>query len=284
MRCDYPGLRSEARGLRRLRISATDLNGQKGLRVAQTSDLRPQTARLWRGLALGALMCLSACDWFVDFKRQPSVWTWEPYGDSLTVRGAPQGSVPFGGTAVAGFQVSYTPGIAQIESLAVVPNPVPVSDSSLANGRKYYQLNCAVCHGDRAGGDGAAVRFGMAAISLTTDMTRNRTDGYIWGMMRNGRGLMPPYNRIEERARWDVVNYLRGLQGMLAGRSVEVGPVAPPGVTGAALPGATQLAPQAWIRPVLPNARVAPAAGAAAHETPGAVRDTTRHENHEGDR
>ncbi len=40
-----------------------------------------------------------------------------------------------------------------------------------------------------------------------------RTDGYIWGMIRNGRGLMPTYNRIEELDRWDVVNYVRGLQG-----------------------------------------------------------------------
>ena len=40
-----------------------------------------------------------------------------------------------------------------------------------------------------------------------------RTDGYILGMIRNGRGLMPSYNRIEELDRWDVVNYVRGLQG-----------------------------------------------------------------------
>ena len=46
-----------------------------------------------------------------------------------------------------------------------------------------------------------------------TDQAKARSDGYIWGMIRNGRGLMPPYNRIEEMDRWDVVNYLRGLQG-----------------------------------------------------------------------
>ncbi len=229
---------------------------------------------------LGALVLVAGCDWFVDFKRQPSVWTWEPFGDSLTVRGVPQGSVPVGGTAMAAYQVSYTPGIAQIESLAVVPNPVPVSDSSLANGRKYYQMNCAVCHGDRGQGDGRAVRFGMAGISLTMDMTKNRTDGYIWGMMRNGRGLMPTYNRIEERARWDVVNYLRGLQGLLAGRTVEVGPVAPPGVTGAALPSATMLAPQTWIRPMVPNVKLTPRpAGAAPAEHAQPSRDATKHDD-----
>ncbi len=232
-----------------------------------TLDLWPLTPTVRRYLLLGSLVGLGGCDWFIDFKRQPSVWTWEPFGDSLTVRGAPQGSVPVGGTAMAGFQVSYTPGIAQIESLAVVANPVPVSDSSLANGRKYYQINCAVCHGDRATGDGAATRFGMVPLNLTLDIAKNRTDGYIWGMMRNGRGLMPTYNRIEERARWDVVNYLRALQGRVSGIAFETGPVAPPGVTGAALPSATPLAPQTWIRPVMPNVKITPRAAPAAGDT-----------------
>lgn len=187
---------------------------------------------------------------------------------------------------MAGYQVSYTPGIAQIESLAVVTNPVPVSDSSLANGRKYYQLNCAVCHGDRAAGDGSATRFGMVPINLTLDVSKNRSDGYIWGMMRNGRGLMPTYNRIEERDRWDVVNYLRGLQGLIPGRMIETGPVAPPGVTGAALPHATQLAPQTWLRPILPTVKLTPrAAGATPAEhapTPGQPpRDATKHDDSE---
>jgi hypothetical protein len=91
-------------------------------------------------------------------------------------------------------------------------------------------------------GDGPATKFGMPGINLTTDMTKSRTDGYIFGMIRNGRGLMPPYNRIEELDRWDVVNYLRALQGV-NGRQVEVGPLAPPGVTGDKVPGPTRMGP-----------------------------------------
>ena len=65
-------------------------------------------------------------------------------------------------------------------------------------------------------------------------------------MIRNGRGAMPTYNRIEEMDRWDVVNYLRGLQGKLP-QPVPTGPVGYPGQTGDALPGATMTAP---TRPV----------------------------------
>ncbi|MFL5602565.1 MAG: c-type cytochrome [Gemmatimonadaceae bacterium] len=188
-------------------------------------------------------LVLTACEWFTDFKRQPSLWTWEQGKDTLTPsRGNPQMSVPTTGTAVAGLQVSYGAFPATIDSMAGLRNPTPASDSSLANGRKYFAINCAVCHGDRAMGDGPVTKFGMPGINLTTDMTKARTDGYIFGMIRNGRGLMPPYNRIEESDRWDVVNYLRALQGV-NGKSVPVGPLAAPGVTGDKVPGATRLGP-----------------------------------------
>lgn len=188
-------------------------------------------------------LLLTSCEWFTDFKRQPSVWTWEPLKDTLTPsRGNPQMSVPTTGTAVAGFEVSYAALPATIDSMAGIPNPTPASDSSLANGRKYFQINCAVCHGDRALGDGPVTRYGMPRINLTADLTKARTDGYIFGMIRNGRGLMPPYNRIEEMDRWDVVNYLRVLQGV-NGRTVAVGPLAPPGVTGDKVPGPTRMGP-----------------------------------------
>src|SRR6266480_2375020 len=196
-----------------------------------------------RILLLAAPLLLTACEWFTDFKRQPSIWTWEPVKDTLTPsRGNPQMSVPTTGTAVAGFQVSYGAFPATIDSMSGLRNPTPATDTSLANGRKYFQINCAVCHGDRAMGDGPATRFGMPGINLTTDMTKGRSDGYIFGMIRNGRGLMPPYNRIEEMDRWDVVNYLRGLQGV-SGKSVAVGPLAPPGVTGDKVPGPTRMGP-----------------------------------------
>lgn len=186
---------------------------------------------------------MTGCEWFTDFKRQPSLWTWEPVKDSLTPsRGNPQMSVPVQGTAVAGFQVSYQPLPGTIDSMAGIPNPHPVTDASLTNGHKYYAINCAPCHGDRGMGDGPATKYGMPGINLMTDVTKARTDGYIFGMIRNGRGLMPTYNRIEEQDRWDVVNYLRALQGM-NGRTVATGELAAPGVTGDKLPGATVSAP-----------------------------------------
>jgi mono/diheme cytochrome c family protein len=217
-----------------------------------------------RALAL-ALLTLGAtgCEWFTDFKRQPSVVTWESLrAESTFVRGAPQGSVPTTGTFMASFAVSYTPSIAAIDSLAGIANPTPISEASLANGRMYYQINCAVCHGETGQGDGMATKFGMVPMTFMSDvMKTQRSDGYIYGMIRNGRGLMPSYNRIEEMDRWDVVNYIRALQGKVTGMTIGTGPLAPPGVTGDMLPGRTRFGPT----------RAVPAAPAAmSRTTPGA--------------
>jgi mono/diheme cytochrome c family protein len=204
------------------------------------------------------LVAASGCEWFSDFKRQPHVVTWESWRpDSLGVRGSPVGSVPTVGTQVAGFTVSYGNSPATIDSMSGIVNPVAITQESLAAGHILYQINCAVCHGDDGTGLGLATRYGFVPIPLTSDIAKGRSDGYLFGMIRNGRGLMPSYNRIEERDRWDVVNYVRALQGFVTNVPFERGPVALPGVTGTMVPGASELGPTRAIphRPTPGGAR-----------------------------
>lgn len=201
-----------------------------------------RTMRLRRAGALALTVALTACSWFTDFKDQPKFDPWTSPNDSIPMRGNPQNSVPIFGSAAPGYAVSRSNLPATLDSLASIPNPVPVDARSLLNGRKYYSINCAVCHGDAGKGDGPIVAKGFPPIPLVgpASPAPGRTDGYIWGMMRNGRGLMPSYNRIEEMDRWDVVNYVRGLQGRYA---VQTGPVGLPGETGDKLPGYSQTGP-----------------------------------------
>jgi mono/diheme cytochrome c family protein len=197
-------------------------------------------------------LTLSSCEWFTDFKSQPKVDPWEVVStdsmktkganDTVASRGNPQFSVSVYGSTMPAFQVSHMPLPATIDSMAFLLNPTPPDDSSLLNGQKYYQINCSVCHGLAGEGDGTATKFGMPGISLVNDVTKGRTDGYIWGMIRNGRGLMPPYNRIDDMDRWDVVNYVRGLQGRLSAE-VETVPVGAPGETGNKVPGPSRMGP-----------------------------------------
>src|SRR5204862_5867489 len=103
---------------------------------------------------LGGLLSTSmaACDWFTEFKNQPRIEPWEPVSqmDNDTThppRGNPQYSVPVTGTSAPGYMVGRLPMIGTIDSMAGIANPTPVSPASLESGRKYYTINCAVCHG-----------------------------------------------------------------------------------------------------------------------------------------
>jgi mono/diheme cytochrome c family protein len=204
--------------------------------------------RLSRPLAVLLLAApLGACEWFTDFKNQPRIEPWESpsqlAADSLVPpRGQPQYSVPVQGTAVAGFAISYQALPTVIDSFTPVPNPTPADERSLANGKLNYQINCAVCHGLAGDGNGGLKKVNPAyawSPSLLTASAKGRSDGYLYGMIRNGRGVMPSYNRIEEADRWDVVNYLRALQAGTADTTL----AGYPGQNGATVPGPTRTAP-----------------------------------------
>ncbi len=226
------------------------------------SVMRPSAVRPVRALAALVLpLAFGACSWFTDFKTQPSIEPWESVSqlatDSTTPpRGQPQMSVPMQGVNNQSYGISHAALPVTIDSFSVVPNPVPVDERSIQNGRLEYQINCAVCHGFAGDANGALKKinpgYGLAP-SLLMPSALGRSDGYIYGIIRNGRGVMPNYNRIEEHDRWDVVNYVRALQGRttIVADTTRAGM---PGQNGTTVPGPSQTAPtrsSPYLRPVV---------------------------------
>jgi mono/diheme cytochrome c family protein len=118
----------------------------------------------------------------------------------------------------------------QLDSVgAVLSNPFPATPEMLARGELQYQRQCLTCHGPTGAGDGPVVGEGKFpyAPPVNGRDTAARTDGYLYGVVRVGRGLMPPYgNRMSEMERWAVVHYMRRLQGGAGAVSVPVDPAA----------------------------------------------------------
>jgi hypothetical protein len=95
-------------------------------------------------------------------------------------------------------------------------------------------------------------------------------------MIRNGRGLMPTYNRIEEMDRWDIVNYVRSIEGKLPGFPADTSHGLP-GQTGVFVPGASTMGPTRPAPYYNPRrAEAMPAAPAATDTSAKAATDTTK--------
>jgi mono/diheme cytochrome c family protein len=95
------------------------------------------------------------------------------------------------------------------------PGPeVPILPrEAAAAGDTLYQYYCTVCHGATGAADGPVSRQ-MAAPSLLTARARAYSDGYLYSIIRYGRGLMPRYGDkvYSPLRRWAIVSHVRALQ------------------------------------------------------------------------
>jgi len=92
------------------------------------------------------------------------------------------------------------------EAEAAVQNPVAKSPKAINNGRAFYQMQCAACHGPRGLGDGA-----IASGSLVSEVFQSQTDGSIFWKLQQGRGQMPSFAASPADQLWEVIHFLRDL-------------------------------------------------------------------------
>ena len=94
-------------------------------------------------------------------------------------------------------------------------NPIASDDESLIRGAEIFNANCGTCHGDGGMGDGptaSALDPSPQAIAHTSQMSGD--DYLFWRISEGGipfETTMPVFKALEERARWDVINYVRAL-------------------------------------------------------------------------
>jgi mono/diheme cytochrome c family protein len=93
-------------------------------------------------------------------------------------------------------------------------NPITPTPESQAKAKSRYSIDCAMCHG--ANGDGKGDPGIISDMSLTMmdfthpDTLKNRTDGELFYIIKNGQGKMPAEDRASTDEIWNLVVYLRG--------------------------------------------------------------------------
>ena len=198
----------------------------------------------WRWMALAALALLTGgCDvWYNRVPSPDDLWhviPWfdhmigakyvRPYQSAAVPRYTPAGIVPVTG-GEADWSAEWTTG--KTMTADALRNPftagaadgpgaaAPGPDVSVipreveAAGDTLYQNYCAVCHGS-AGDAKGPVSSRIGAPSLLTGRARGYSDGYLYSIVRYGRGVMPRYGDkvYLPSDRWAIVNHVRKLQG-----------------------------------------------------------------------
>ena len=91
--------------------------------------------------------------------------------------------------------------------------PLQVTESLIQMGREKYDIFCINCHGAAGDGNGVTKDYGILATSYHSERLRNETDGYLYDVIANGKGLMYGLkDRMTVKERWATVLYVRALQ------------------------------------------------------------------------
>lgn len=91
-------------------------------------------------------------------------------------------------------------------------NPVPATPESLSRAKRWWAMDCEMCHGKTGDGKGeTAKEMKLTMVDLTNPETlKGRTDGEVFYIIKNGHNDMPAEGeRVKTDETWDLVNYVR---------------------------------------------------------------------------
>ncbi len=163
----------------------------KKLTLATVLFLTPMLAQAW--------------PWSKDMSEQISVKPQESVDtNNPGMATYPEHSVPVPGTTV--FLKDQ-----DMDSAEKLKNPVTADEKSVALGGRLFGIYCTPCHGYQGKGDGlVGKKLILQPFDLTADMTKQRTDGFIFGRITFGGAVMPSYaNDLSPTERWHLINYVR---------------------------------------------------------------------------
>jgi len=97
------------------------------------------------------------------------------------------------------------------ETAKSMKNPVAKS-AGLKDAQTAYERNCALCHGPTGRGDGpAATALNPKPRNFADRTIQSQSDGELYWKITEGRGVMPGWRTLPDKARWGLVHYVRWL-------------------------------------------------------------------------
>ena len=191
---------------------------------------------------------------FPDMVRQPKVRAQAPLGFFADNRGS---RVPVAGTVPIGYEmpaaaaqaspgsapapsggeghpgIAFSAGTDYLNTGKMGANwgtgiPLEVTPQLMLRGEQRFNINCAVCHGAAAAGNGITKQHGMTTVvTLQDERIRTMSDGEIFNTITHGKNTMFAYGpNVTVNDRWAIIAYLRALQRSQNSTAADVPPEA----------------------------------------------------------
>ncbi|MEM9679657.1 MAG: cytochrome c [Bacteroidota bacterium] len=176
-------------------------------------------------LTLGMVSCNDNAS--PNFEYMPNMYEsvgYEAYQESDAFENGIEAQLPAEHTIPRGGHMPYEfedSNDGYLEAKANLKNPLDELALSASDGGENYDIYCAICHGKNGNGQGTLVkREKILGVPSYDDAGRAITEGSVYHVIYYGKNSMGHYkNQLNEKERWQVVDYVMQLKRELEGKN-----------------------------------------------------------------
>lgn len=188
---------------------------------------------------VAVMVSLIACS---DVKRKPNKTympdmaysrAYETYSvtqeqvDELARQGIHYSNMPVAGTIARGEELPYhlKNDTNDYKLAAAVKNPLPtLTADELNEARRLFNINCAICHGDKLDGNGPLYKGGSGPYAAAPAQLvgnpkyMNMAEGTMFHSVTYGKNMMGSYaSQLSRKQRWMIIHYIKSKQADAGG-------------------------------------------------------------------
>ena len=168
-------------------------------------------------------------EYMPDMYRGPAIEAYEDYGEirdtireelnnTISARKPVEGTIPYSNNMVNDMPYPYPDTNEGYEKAGKeLTSPLEPTAEVIARGEAIYNDFCIHCHGEEGKGDGPViVNGGHPAPQAYDGPLKDLPEGKMFHTLTYGKGVMGSHaSQLSKTERWEVVAYVRVLQGTL---------------------------------------------------------------------